>query len=87
MACGTPVVALGVGGALDSVVDGVTGTFVTGHTDAEIVTNFAEAFASFDNGLFDPGAIRQRAEHFSPEAFRAKMADVVAETLATHRHG
>ncbi|TFV59668.1 glycosyltransferase family 4 protein [Mycobacterium sp. PS03-16] len=85
MACGTPVIALGVGGALDSVVDGVTGTFVTGRCDAEIVSNFAEAFASFDDRRFDPVSIRARAEEFSPEAFRAKMTDVVAQTLATHR--
>lgn len=85
MACGTPVIALGVGGALDSVVDGVTGSFVTGRTDAEIVSNFAETFASFDNGRFDPVAIRERAEQFSPEVFRARMADVVAQTLAAHR--
>lgn len=84
MACGTPVIALGVGGALDSVVDGVTGTFVSGRGDAETVSNFAETFASFDNGRFDPCANRQRAEQFSPEAFRARMAEVVAQTLATH---
>ncbi|WP_197374934.1 glycosyltransferase [Mycolicibacterium baixiangningiae] len=87
MACGTPVVALGVGGALDSVVDGVTGSFVNGSSDAELVSNFAETFASFDNGLFDTVKIRRRAEEFSPEAFRAKMADVVAQTMATHPHG
>ncbi|MDZ4268968.1 MAG: glycosyltransferase [Mycobacterium sp.] len=86
MACGTPVIALGVGGALDSVVDGVTGTFVTGAGDAEVVANFADAFRSFDNGRFDPAAIRSRAEQFSPEIFRANMVDVVTRTLATRRH-
>lgn len=86
MACGTPVIALGIGGALDSVVDGVTGTFVTGRTDAEIVGNFAETFTSFDNSAFDPVTVRQRAEQFSPEAFRARMADVVEQTVAAHRH-
>jgi glycosyltransferase involved in cell wall biosynthesis len=86
MACGTPVIALGVGGALDSVVDGVTGTFVTGGDEAEIVSRFAETFASFDNRRFDSAVIRGRAEQFSREAFRAKMGDVVARTLATHRN-
>jgi glycosyltransferase involved in cell wall biosynthesis len=87
MACGTPVIALGVGGALDSVVDGVTGTLVNGTGDAEVVNNFAETFASFDSGHFDPEKIRQHAEQFSPEIFRAKMAGVVTQTLATHRDG
>lgn len=88
MACGTPVIALGVGGALDSVVDGVTGTLVAGAADdAEVVSNFAERFASFGGGLFDPVKIRQHAEQFSPEIFRAKMAGVVTQTLATRRDG
>ena len=85
MACGTPVIALGVGGALDSVVEGSTGTFVTGSDDDEVVDGFAETFASFDVGDFDPAAIRTHAEGFSPEAFRANMAEVVNRTLATNR--
>lgn len=87
MACGTPVIALGVGGALDSVVDGRTGTFVTGASDDEVVDNFAQTFASFDSRHYDPAEIRRHAEQFSPEAFRANMADVVTQTLATHRDG
>ena len=81
MACGTPVIALGVGGALDSVVEGRTGTFVTGSGDGEIVTGFAEAFARFDSGQYDPAAIRAHAETFSREAFRRNMADVVTQTV------
>jgi glycosyltransferase involved in cell wall biosynthesis len=87
MACGTPVIALGVGGALDSVVDGVTGSFVAEASDAEMVSNFAERFATFDSHHFDPVAIRSHAEQFSPEAFRRKMAEVVTQTLATRRDG
>ena len=85
MACGTPVIALGVGGALDSVVQGVTGTLVGGADDAEMVSNFAEQFASFDGSQFDPVKVRFHAEQFSPEIFRAKMAAVVMQTLATTR--
>ncbi len=87
MACGTPVIALGVGGALDSVVAGSTGTFIGGASDAEVVSNLAETFASFDGSLFDPVRIRRHAEQFSPEAFRAKMAGVVSQTLVAHRDG
>jgi glycosyltransferase involved in cell wall biosynthesis len=85
MACGTPVLALGVGGALDSVVDGLTGTFVTGVDDAEVVGNFAEQFASFDGSVYDPADIRLHAEQFSRKAFRTNMAGVVAQTVATFR--
>ena len=85
MACGTPVIALGVGGALDSVVDGSTGTLVNGTGDAEVVSNFAEKFASFDSGHFDPAKIRQHAEEFSPESFRRQDGRVVTQTLSTRR--
>lgn len=82
MACGTPVIAYGVGGALDSVVEGVTGTFANGSTDTDIVGDFADKFAAFDHRRFDPIEIRRHAEQFSPEAFRDRMAGVVAETMA-----
>ena len=85
MACGTPVIALGVGGALDSVVDGVTGTFVADAGERELIGNFADALTTFDPNGFDPAAIRSRAEQFSPESFRRKMAEVVAQTLTTKR--
>lgn len=85
MACGTPVIALGVGGALDSVVEGSTGTFVNGAGDGEVVSNFAEKFASFDSRQFDPARIRVHAEAFSPEAFRRNMARVVTQTLSPRR--
>lgn len=87
MACGTPVIALGVGGALDSVVAGVTGTFVPEGTDAEMIDAFADAFTSFDGRQFDPTEIRSHAELFSPDVFRSRMAGVVAQTLTTHRDG
>jgi glycosyltransferase involved in cell wall biosynthesis len=83
MACGTPVIALGVGGALDSVVEGISGTFVAGGSDGEVVSNFMEKFRSFDSRQFDPDMIRVHAEKFSPETFRRKIADVVAQTLST----
>lgn len=87
MACGTPVIALGVGGALDSVVDGTTGTFVANAGDRDLVTNFAHALARFDSRQFDPAKVRLHAETFSRGAFRRKMAGVVEQTLATHRDG
>ncbi|MDZ4268164.1 MAG: glycosyltransferase [Mycobacterium sp.] len=85
MACGTPVIALGVGGALDSVVDGVTGTFVADTGEADVVSGFAEEFATFDSGRFDPIAIRSHAEKFSPEAFRRNMSGIITQTLASPR--
>ena len=82
MACGTPVVALGVGGALDTVVPGVSGALV--HPDGDSreahVSAFAAALRSFDDGL-DPAAVRAHAEGFGQERFRRQMREVVAEVL------
>ncbi len=87
MACGTPVVALGIGGALDSVVDGQTGTFVAEGSDAEVVSNFADTFSTFDSREFDAAAIRVHAEQFSPHVFRRKMVGLVSQALAEPRGG
>ena len=84
MACGTPVIALGVGGALDSVVDGVTGTFVAGASEADVVSGFAKQLATFDSRRYDPAAIRSHAEKFSPEAFRHNMSEVITQALSSH---
>src|SRR5206468_12845440 len=57
-ACGRPVVALGEGGALDSVVDGVTGILVR----EPAVEAFAGALRDVASREFDSAAIRRHAE-------------------------
>lgn len=82
-ACGTPVIALGEGGALDSVVPGVTGLHVTpdGTAYADEADAFASAIREFDSLSFDPVLIRKHAEYFAEERFRERMQAVVAEVL------
>ncbi|BBZ27694.1 putative glycosyl transferase [Mycolicibacterium madagascariense] len=77
MATGTPVIALGQGGAIDSVIPGTTGLHVAFGSDQEIVDGFAAAMRSFDAARFDPVAIRQWAEGFSRANFRRRMQEVV----------
>jgi glycosyltransferase involved in cell wall biosynthesis len=77
MATGTPVIALGEGGAIDSVVPGVTGEHVEPGSDQQIVDRFASSMRSFDPAQFDPVAIRQWAEGFSRMNFRRRMQEVV----------
>ena len=76
MACGRPVIALGRGGALETVVPGVTGQLV----EEPSVEAFASAMTSFDPGTFDPAAIRRHAETFSTarfdQGFRAALTAV-----------
>jgi glycosyltransferase involved in cell wall biosynthesis len=72
-ACGTPVIARRAGGALDSVVDGVTGCFV----DTDDPRDWARALTEFDPGRFVADEIRSHAESFSTERFRHRVADVL----------
>ncbi|MBH0774752.1 glycosyltransferase [Nocardia bovistercoris] len=80
MACGAPVLAVGQGGALDTVVPGVTGAHLPFGPDDRVVAAFAE-FLRTDTTAYDPAAVRAHAESFGPEMFRARMADVVAGVL------
>jgi glycosyltransferase involved in cell wall biosynthesis len=82
-ACGAPVLARRVGGVLDSVVDGVTGTLYDGGDDE--VGALASALRHFDPSRFDPGAARANAERFSAPAFRARFGAVVQNVLAPSR--
>jgi glycosyltransferase involved in cell wall biosynthesis len=69
-ACGTPVIAYGHGGALETVVEGSTGLFFQ-EQNAESLVAAIETFESC-GWQFDPGLIRAHAENFSQEQFRRK---------------
>ncbi|WP_078354449.1 glycosyltransferase [Mycobacteroides chelonae] len=77
MACGTPVLALGAGGALDTVEPGITGEHVQAGPDDAVVAQLAELMPDFNPADYDTSAIRSQACGFSPEAFRSRIADIV----------
>jgi len=87
MACGTPVIALDLGGARDSVADGMTGKLIAAGDDASIIGGFAHQLAHFDRAIFYPVEIRQHAERFSRSEFRRKMAEIVLRTVANYHAG
>jgi glycosyltransferase involved in cell wall biosynthesis len=66
-ACGRPVIALRRGGALETVIDGVTGVLVPDTT----VDSWAAALESVAKSpmAFDPAAARRNASRFSRERF------------------
>ncbi|MGU3432698.1 glycosyltransferase [Actinomycetes bacterium M1A6_2h] len=81
MACGAPVLALGAGGALDSVVPGLSGQLIEAGDDNDIIEGFASAMSAFDAADFDGVAIRAHAEGFSRSEFRRRMRDTVDSVL------
>lgn len=84
-ACGTPVIALGAGGAIESVVDGVTGVLYTPWA-ADEVDVLAHTLATFDPARFDTAVIRGHAERFSVQRFRAAISELVERLPLPLRH-
>jgi glycosyltransferase involved in cell wall biosynthesis len=80
-ACGTPVIAYGKGGALETVMPGTTGLFFDEQSTAAL-KSVVEHFASIKE-RFEPGEIRQHAEKFSADRFRRELSDFVEESYSS----
>ena len=78
MSCGRPVVAFGGGGALDTVVPGVTGELFVEASGESL----AAALAAFDWTAYDPRDCRAQAERFSAASFRRELATYLARVAA-----
>ncbi|UCD17180.1 MAG: glycosyltransferase family 4 protein [Candidatus Zixiibacteriota bacterium] len=81
-ACGTPVIAYGRGGVLETVIDGKTGRFFAEQKVDSIVATVLE----FETGniTFDPAAIRQQAERFASKRFRSEFKTFVERAVERH---
>ncbi|CAN7735448.1 glycosyltransferase family 4 protein [Paraburkholderia hospita] len=82
-ACGTPVVAFGRGGALESVL-GLPRARPTGvFFDEQTPESLLEAVARFEQyaSLFDPRECRKNAERFSSEKFKAALTSFIDARL------
>ncbi len=75
-ACGTPVVALGRGGATETVVDGRTGVLTGDGIEA-----FAHGIRRALETAWSADACRQQAERFSTERFVTEMTDAVNDLM------
>jgi glycosyltransferase involved in cell wall biosynthesis len=76
-AAGRPVIAYAAGGALDTVVDGVTGAFFHEQT----VEALASTVASFRPETCDPQAIRRQAERFDVPRFKDELNRYIARVM------
>lgn len=76
-ACGTPVIAFGKGGALETVIDGVTGIHFHNQNESSLL----QAVNAFDDYKFDPQKIRAHAESFSADRFRREIKNYINSVI------
>ncbi len=86
-ACGTPVIAYGKGGALETIrgmdSEKPTGVFF----DKQDVGSLIQAIKTFENGAdrFDPAACRENAQRFSVQSFREQFTTLVENFAKDNR--
>ncbi len=72
-AAGVPVIAYGVGGATETVIDGCTGVLF----DEQSAAGLAAAIERFEALDLDREAARENARRFGRDRFRVEMAAVI----------
>lgn len=75
---GRPSVVLRSGGFLDTVVDGLTGTFF----EAPDVDHVAQAMKAATKQIWDEDELQAHAEKFSRASFKQRIRQVIAEEVA-----
>lgn len=91
MACGTPVIAYGKGGAVESVIPlGGSGAPATGlffpRQSVEDIAAAVERFEAHERA-FDTALLRARAQKFARPLFRERMEDAIERFLRGRRRG
>lgn len=82
-AAGRPVIAYGSGGALETVIDGVTGAFFQEQT----VDSLCRAIQRFESLSLDPAVIQRHARNFDFDAFAEQLTSFLEQAQAAHRRG
>ncbi len=82
-ACGTPVLAYGKGGALETILDQQTGLFF----DRQQVDSLLDCIRRFEKtaDAFDPHLINQHAQRFSNENFKSEFEHFLQRTIEEWR--
>ncbi len=79
MARGCPVIAVGRGGAAETVIDGLTGLLYSEPSEDALLAAIQNFQARADS--FDPILIAKRAAEYAPERFRERFLQVVSEEV------
>lgn len=80
MAAGTPVIAYGNGGALETVIDNETGVLFNPQTPYKLV----DVIRDFDPTKFDSKKIQQHAQQFSTATFKSQIKDYIDQAYEKH---
>ncbi|QNJ97475.1 glycosyltransferase [Constantimarinum furrinae] len=76
-ACGTPVIAYGFGGVLETIVENSTGVFFKEENKESLMA----ALHNFEAINFDYNAIRENAERFSQHKFESEIDSFVEDKI------
>jgi glycosyltransferase involved in cell wall biosynthesis len=76
-AAGIPIIALGKGATLETVVEQKTGLFFKDQTVASLL----DTIAHFEKQEFDPHKIRQHAQKFSKQRFHTEFRNLMSEKI------
>lgn len=82
-AAGRPVIAFRGGGALDTVLPGLSGELF----DEQTVDSLAAVMATFDASRYDPAAMRAHALQFDKRAFAQQILAYIDTTWAEFKAG
>lgn len=83
MAAGRPVIAFAGGGALDTVLPGITGELFYDPT----AESLAAVMKRFDADCYSPSTLRQHAEKFDRRVFEREITSYVDQAYDAFRHG
>lgn len=81
-ACGTPVIAFGKGGALETVAEAKTGVFFKEQTTQSL----KECLLYFETKKFNPKEIREHTLQFSKDRFEREIKAFVDEKVKEHQN-
>jgi len=79
-ACGTPVIAFGRGGALETVINEKSGIFFYEQNERSIV-DAVERFEKIEN-RFKPDTVKKNADRFGRDRFKREFRESVEEKIA-----
>lgn len=82
-AAGRPVIAYGGGGALDTVIPGVSGEHFTDLS----VDSLAAVMESFDGSKYDPQTLREHAAQFDVRVFETQITAFVEQAYTAYKSG